>query len=263
MFSIIGTTTINCNASLSNQKQWFIYRVDSTTGIDLQQIILISNPTTNYAELVLQPQTFSTGFYKFIFSVTMVNPDTTTLNSQLFTYVKINPSGLVLSTLSLIQPMYGGTIEISRGQAQSIPFNPFLFTYDIDNTVVITSLTFKYACQVIDSNIEKGYPVDPITNQKIYLLDFKQNSNLINYNSCFNNTLNLISFDSSLSRLTLDVGSLVYVPNRQYQIYVSTLYYNIEYYQKVTINILPPPTLPIPLIKYKLQIKFPNKFINT
>jgi hypothetical protein len=248
LFSLIGLATINCNASLSNQKQWYIYSVDSNTGIDLQQISLPTNPTMNYAELVLQPQTFLSGLYRFIYTLTMVNPDGTLLSSQIDTFVKIAPSGLVLSTLSLNQPMYGGKIEISRGQAQSIAFNPFLFSYDIDAIAVITSLTFKYACQVIDSNVEKGYPVVPSTSQQIYLTDIKQDPSLINYNSCFNNTLSLISFDSTLNRLTLNGGSLVYVPNRKYEIYVSTLFNNVEYYQKVVINIFPPPVLPIPLI---------------
>jgi hypothetical protein len=248
LFSLIGLATINCNASLTNQKQWFIYAVNSSTGFSLQQIQLSSNPTINYAELVLQPKTFLTGLYRFVFTLTMVNPDGTTLSSQIDTFVKIIPSGLVLSTLSLNQPMYGGKIEISRGQQQSIAFNPFLFSYDIDSIVVITSLTFKYACQIIDSNIEQGYPTLSGTNQTIYLSDIKLNTNLISFDKCFSNTLGLISFDATLNRLTLNGGSLVYVPNRQYEIYVSTVYNNIEYYQKVVISILPPPILPIPLI---------------
>jgi hypothetical protein len=248
LFSLIGLATINCNSSLTNQKQWYIYSVDSITGTYLQQITLSTNPTINYAELVIQPRTFSIGLYKCIYTLTMINPDSTTLTGQVYTYVSIIPSGLVLSTLSQSQPMYGGSIEISRGHSQSISFNPFLFTYDIDSIAVITSLTFKYACEVIDFNIPKGYPTLPITNQSIYLSDIKQNTNLISYDKCFNNTLNLMSFDSTYSRLTLTGGSLVYVPNRQYEICVSTVYNNIEYYQKVIINILPPPILPIPLI---------------
>ena len=86
------------------------------------------------------------------------------------------------------------------------------------------------------------------TNQTIYLSDIKQNTNLINFDKCFNNTLGLITFDATLNRLSFSGGSLVYVQNRQYEIYVSTVYNNIEYYQKVVISILPPPILPIPII---------------
>lgn len=248
LFSLIGVATIICNASLNNQKQWNIFSVDPSTGIDIQPITLNLNPTMSYSELVLQPKTFVTGLYRFVFTLTMVNPDGTMLSSMVDTFVNIIPSGLVLSTLSLSQPMFGGTIEISRGQAQSISFNPFLFSYDIDGIAAITSLTFRYACEVIDSNIEQGYPLLPVTNQSIYLSDIKKNTNLQSYDKCFTNTLSLISFDPTNSRLTLNAGSLPYVLKRQYQIYVSTIYYNIEYYQKVTINILPPPILPIPLV---------------
>ena len=189
---MIGIATINCNSTLSNVKQWFVYQVDSTTGNDLQQIILNTNPTINYAQLVIQPKTFPNGLYRFVYTLTMTNTDSTIFTSQVDTFVNIIPSGLVLSSLSLSQPMYGGTIEISRGQSQSIAFNPFLFTYDIDGISIITSLTFKYSCQVIDSNVPKGFPRMPITNQIIYLSDFKTNSSLISLMNCFNSTgLNL------------------------------------------------------------------------
>jgi hypothetical protein len=44
-------------------------------------------------------------------------------------------------------------------------------------------------------------------------------------------------------------GSLSYVPNRKYEILVTTTNFNIEYYQKVRINIEAPPQLPISLIE--------------
>ena len=183
LFSLSGITTINCNTSLSNQKKWLIYKVDEITGQDLEQITqsLKNNPTIDYAELVIQPQTLTYGLYRFVFTSSM--NDMT--SSQIDTFVKIIPSGLVLSTLSLSQPMYGGTIEITRGWNQSIKFNPFLNTYDIDSVAVITSLSFKYSCQIIDSNVEQGYPQMPGTNKTIYLNEFKSNQNLISFLKCF------------------------------------------------------------------------------
>jgi hypothetical protein len=55
-------------------------------------------------------------------------------------------------------------------------------------------------------------------------------------------------FDSSKNHLTLFSGSLSYVPNRQYEIYVSTIHLSIEYYQKVIINIQASAQAPIPVI---------------
>ena len=55
--------------------------------------------------------------------------------------------------------------------------------------------------------------------------------------------------DAQNTRLTLMAGSLSYVPNRKYEILVTTTNFNIEYYQKVRINIEAPPQLPISLIE--------------
>ena len=190
LVSILSLTTINCNASLANQKQWIIYRIDEFTGQIENPITLTNNPTINYAELVLQPNTLDYGVYQIIYKVTMLNAGLTFYQSQIDTFIKIVSSGLVLSSLSQSQPMYGGTIEITRGLAQTIAFNPFLFSYDIDALAVITSLRFKYYCQIIDNTIQSGYVTVPGSNLKIDLFTFKANNSLnslMNVNqTCFN-----------------------------------------------------------------------------
>jgi hypothetical protein len=194
LISFVGVTTIRCS-TYSNQKEWTIYQMINTN--QQQQIFLKNNPTINYADLVLQPQTLSYGVYKIVFTVKMAN---TIFSASAFTFIRIIPSGLVLSSLSLSQPMYGGTIEITRGQNQTIKFNPYRFTYDIDNVAVITSLTFKYSCQIIDSNAQQGYPLKPGTNQTIYLDEFKSNPSYSQVNSCFNSTGNKL-FNMEYKRL--------------------------------------------------------------
>jgi len=178
---------INCNATLSNVKQWTIFQVNPQTGLDQEQIQLITNPTINYAELVIQPQTLVIGLYRFVFTLSLTL--STPVSSQIDTFVKISQSVLVISALSLSQPMYGGSVEITRGSNQTIQFNPFTSSYDIDKQVVITSLTFKYSCQIIDSGVPRGYPqVNDETNQTIYLDDFKANASLTKWLECFNTT---------------------------------------------------------------------------
>ena len=54
---------------------------------------------------------------------------------------------------------------------------------------------------------------------------------------------------NNLNLLTLNAGSLPHVPKRQYEIYVSTIYYGIEYYQKVVINIENTTQIPVALIE--------------
>ncbi len=70
-------------------------------------------------------------------------------------------------------------------------------------------------------------------NQAIYVF------NLGGFSFQFNN----------FNLLTLNAGSLPYVPNRQYEIHVSTIYYDIEYYQKVVINIENTTQVPVALIE--------------
>jgi hypothetical protein len=192
LIQLTGQTTLNCSSSLLIQKEWTIFKV--STQIE-QQIFLKDNPTINYADLVLQPQTLSYGLYRIVLAVKMTN---TVFSDSDFTYIRIIPSGLVLSSLKLSQPMFGGTIEITRGQNQQIQFDPFLFTYDIDSEAVITSLTFKYSCQLIESNIPKGYPLMPGTNQTIHLDEFKSNPSLSQLNACFNSSGTTYSIKFSL-----------------------------------------------------------------
>jgi hypothetical protein len=165
-----------------NHKEWKIFKFNDENE---QQIFIYNNPTINCADLVLQPQTLSYGVYRIVFTVKMIN---TNCSASAFTNIRIIPSGLVLSSLKLSQPMYGGTIEITRGQNQQIQFDPYLFTYDIDRMAVITSLSFKYSCQLIDANILQGYPLQPGTNLTIYLDDFKANPTISQLNTCFNST---------------------------------------------------------------------------
>jgi hypothetical protein len=183
LIQVMSEIYISCYSSLLNQKEWTIHQV---INVDKeQQIFINNNPTINYADLVLQPQTLSYGLYRIVFTVKMAN---IVFSNLAFTYIRIIPSGLVLSSLKLSQPMYGGTIEITVGQNQQIQFDPYLFTYDIDNVAVITSLTFKYSCQLIESNIAHGYPLQPGTNKTIYLDEFKTNPSLSQLNTCFNST---------------------------------------------------------------------------
>jgi hypothetical protein len=190
LFSIVATMTINCNATLFNLKQWTMFEVISAQTYSEQQITLSTNPTVNYAELVIQPQTLLVGLYRFVFTLSLTL--STPVSSQIDTYVQIAQSGLVISALSLSQPMYGGSIEITRGSNQTIVFNPFTFSYDIDRQAVMTSLAFKYACQVIDANVPRGYPQVIGSNKTVYLDEFKSNASLAKLLECFNTTGNIL-----------------------------------------------------------------------
>lgn len=69
MVILTGTTELNCSSGLANQKQWYLYKVNDQTGALGAQISLSSNPTVNYAQLVIQPSTLSFGLYSAIYQV--------------------------------------------------------------------------------------------------------------------------------------------------------------------------------------------------
>jgi len=181
MFSLTGSVIVNCNITLSITKKWLIYHVNEFTGQYTTRFIY-KDPSIYTSVIVVQPNTLPYGLYRFVFTATK-----DCLYSEIDTFVRIQPSGLMLSTLSQMTGMYGQLIGITRGTSQIIKFNPFLHTLDLDNLAVITSLTFKYACQVIDSNIEQGYPT--LSNQIINLDDFVLNPSLNqSFLKCFNST---------------------------------------------------------------------------
>jgi len=266
MITISSMSQINCPNLLSNTKVWSIYMItDLTTGGNEKQIFLKNNPTFAYAQLVLQPQTLSYGVYRIVFTMTTISTDLTKSSSQDETFIEITPSGLGVSSLKLSKPMYGGSIEITRGTNQSIPFNPYIFTYDIDNMAVISTLAFNYSCQLIDQeqSVQVGSTATTLDTC------FNSSSKTLLFLRVFIIYLSKMYFFTSqkddytlyksgnYATLTINAGSLKYLPNTSYEVYVSTFYMNKVYGQKVLINIVDdaPPVLfmelSISLIYYK------------
>jgi hypothetical protein len=180
--TLIGLISLSSKSDLNvYKKQWNLYKIVKKINNqnDQEQSILIkNNPTLTNQDLVLQPQTLDYGLYRIYFSVTfksnIFNKNNNMSTLSIDTYLSIIPSGLVLSTLKLSQPMYGGTIEITRGINQTIDFDPFLFTYDIDSKAVISTLSFKYSCQIVndlDGAIGQFNDSNP---HMIYLDEIKQ-----------------------------------------------------------------------------------------
>lgn len=123
----------------------------------------------------------------------MLNTNPAVFQTQVDTYIKIVPSGIVLSSLANFKIPGGGTYEITKGKKQTVEFNPYQFSYDIDALIPISQLKFKYYCQVIEFGVETGYPMLYL-NQMIDLGLFKNSSKL-----SMNN--NLTCFDSPSSIL--------------------------------------------------------------
>jgi hypothetical protein len=193
--TLIGLISLSAKSDLNvYKKQWTLFKIAKQINNqnDQEQSILIkNNPTLTNQDLVLQPQTLDYGLYRIYFSVTfksnIFNKNNNMSTLSVDTYLSIIPSGLVLSTLKLSQPMYGGTIEITRGINQTIDFDPFLFTYDIDSKAVISTLSFKYSCQIVNDQVDT---IGLFNNSNMIYLDaIKQQKNVNPMTmSCFNST---------------------------------------------------------------------------
>jgi hypothetical protein len=178
LINLIGLTQINCISTLSNTKEWSIFLVSNNTGRDMTQILLKNNPTINYAELIVQPHTLAYGLYRFVFTVSMSSASVMARESiDTFVEIQRTSDSLVISSLKLSRPMFGATIEITRGFNQVIQFNPYLFTYDVDNVCDVMQLTFDYSCQMVNA-----------TNQTSTL------NKMTNIDSCFDSPLSKINF---------------------------------------------------------------------
>ncbi len=66
-------------------------------------------------------------------------------------------------------------------------FDPFLFTYDIDSKAVISSLSFKYSCQIINNQVGT---IGLVNNSNMIYLDAIKQQKSVNpmTKTCFNST---------------------------------------------------------------------------
>jgi hypothetical protein len=187
LITIIGlifvSKSTNQTQNIIQKKQWAIFKVGSSTSQETE-IQIQNNPTLNYAELVLQPQTLDYATYHIYFSVTFKLNENNLTKLTVDTFLRVNASGLALSTLKLSKPMFGGMIEITRGRNQTIDFDPFLFTYDIDGKAVITQLSFRYTCELVINGMTS------MTNL-IYLDEAAKNTSFTS--SCFSSLGNLLN----------------------------------------------------------------------
>lgn len=165
MLTLVSLVEMRCRLNSVNVKEWLVFRVDSASS-NQSRLHLNSdvNPSVNFASLVLPTNTLEYGLYRFVFKVSVANFES--ISCQIDTYVRVVPSGLVISALGVKSygTHGGGTIEITRGVNQDIQFNPFINSYDLDSVVTMTSLKFNYLYQIIKNGIQQGYSSLTLTN---------------------------------------------------------------------------------------------------
>ncbi|RNA25491.1 polycystin-1-like isoform X2, partial [Brachionus plicatilis] len=251
---LLTDTRVNCSTNSRNVKEWQIYTVDKKSGSIGQLVYLADNPTVNYAELVIQPNTLALGLYKIIYRVSMLFNSVYTSQSE--TFIEIVPSGIVIS--SLVGQFGDGIYEIARGINQPIVLNPVMYSVDLDGKARMSSLRFIYFCKVIENEIELDYArlgasamTDLLTIKTFYHTQSDIKSLVYNNSkSCFQSA-DSFEFDSTGNVMSVRAKGLEYVKNRKYEILIKTNHLGYEYSSKIRIEILNYNFVPIISIKCK------------
>jgi hypothetical protein len=192
LLNVVVETVLDCNDSLNNQKIWRVYAANSQNGVKLNKINIDSNPTIYNSELVIKQNSLDYGLYLIVNQVDM-KWNKQLMTSENYTYVKIVPSGIVLKGLE------GGLNEIRIGTVQGLEINPVKYSHDLDFVISVSKLNYEFYCQVIESNVEQGYP--SLTSNSFLNLDQLKKLNFnrvrLSMNSsktCFDSISNSIAF---------------------------------------------------------------------
>jgi hypothetical protein len=273
LFTLAATTTLNCDTSLDNKKQWLLQQVDPSTGSVIQSIDITNNTSSFTSQLVVQKNSLSYNTYKFTYQVTMDQTSSLTeaavvFKASVFTYVSIVRSGVVVFAFNK------GLQSVTRGTQQAVVLNPGLYSYDIDGIQSPMNLSYMYYCRTIDNGVPNGYPKSQKlsfnVNVDLQTMKTINDSTLYSNTSCFSSpgrrirmqlqhpVLNLpyllsaaFYFNFSDTSLTILPGGLAYVHNRVYEILVTGAdAYGDEFSQYVQVTIANYSSLPIIQLGY-------------
>ena len=163
MFSLVATTTLSCDSTLQNTKQWSLYQINPVTGVVLKKMSLANVLSAFSAEIFIPSKYLSYGTYMFLYQVNM-NGDAGPFVETVNTFVRIVPTGMA------IFPFSGGIKEITIATGQSIDLDPGKYSYDFDGIFTGTQLTYRFFCRIVANVLPQDFPSDSYNN----FLDLKQ-----------------------------------------------------------------------------------------
>ena len=150
--TVPGFSTIDCQALVT--KTWALTVIDSSKNA-ISNVDLSANPSTATSQLVIQANTLSYGLYEIKYTVSITDSTNSVLTASTYVYVNIVPTGIIVYALQ------NGVLSISIGTAQSLTLQPNTYSFDADQVVSPSSLTFTYNCRTKDSSSAYGsYPTD-------------------------------------------------------------------------------------------------------
>ncbi|KAK3089119.1 hypothetical protein FSP39_001015, partial [Pinctada imbricata] len=127
--NIVGVTDINCAHTLNNEKRWTLFKVDTNTGEETDEINITALSSSKKAALSLPPLYLEYGLYKAVYFIVM-DPgqfqSNETFSTSVDHFVEIIESPLVVRIFS------GGTTKVNRGYGIQVTIEPVLYSEDPD-----------------------------------------------------------------------------------------------------------------------------------
>ena len=145
MFSVVGITILDCEFTLKNSKMWSIFEINASNGNSVRSINLISIISAFSAEICIPSNFLNYGTYKFVYEVTM-DGEANLFFDSVETFFRIVPTGIA------VFPLSGGIKELTIGIGQSIDLDPGQYSYDFDDILSGTQMTFKFFCHILTDN---------------------------------------------------------------------------------------------------------------
>lgn len=171
------TTTFRAMITLNDTTQfnqvtysWSVRKNMSTISISMA-----GNPTTTTSQFTLPSNTLEYGVYV----ITVMASLPGCCSSQNFTYLSVVPTGIVV----LSMPYFYSILQL--GVNQSVALSPSVYSFDPDNMVDVSLLSYKFYCQQVDISLSGiNYLINNMTN----LTDLA--TGLTGSDQCFSGTSN-------------------------------------------------------------------------
>jgi hypothetical protein len=168
-------TLIDCDTQRFGVKRnWTMNKLFANRTIE-RTVNLRNNPTSASSELVFIENTLEYGLFQVTFIVDVSFNENDHVNNSIDTLVEIVPTGFIVATLP------DGMDQVKIGSSQNLTLDPISFSYDLDEVVNSSSLTYKFFCRVVqiissfvDEIEQKNFTTDLMIYKKDSTLSMNQ-----------------------------------------------------------------------------------------
>ncbi|KAL4239265.1 hypothetical protein ACF0H5_000082 [Mactra antiquata] len=125
---IKAVSDMRCPETLNNNKLWRVFRVDETTGDDMEEVNIDGLSTRINAEFAIEPNFLPYGFYRCEITVTMATDKETdaAFYTSLYTYIRISKSPLKVQL-----DLYRTSLD-SVAISEQVTLDPATYSVDPD-----------------------------------------------------------------------------------------------------------------------------------